>query len=94
MGQQDKQQVHRITGPQDKPQDYGTMGQQDNGTMGSTIGSWDNGTHYWTAGLWDKLWDCSYNGIRSGDALTTVYTVQCTQKQHPKPTEGVGATVM
>ena len=94
MGQRDKQRVHRITGQWDKPQDYGTMGQQDNGTMGSTIGSWDNGTHYWTAGLWDKLQDCSYNRIRSGDALTTVYTVQCTQKQHPKPTEGVGATVM
>ena len=28
------------------------------------------------------------------DALSTVYTMQCTQKQHPKPTEGVGATVM
>ena len=28
------------------------------------------------------------------DALTTVYTMQCTQKQHPKPTEGIGATVM
>ena len=27
------------------------------------------------------------------DAPTTVYTMQCTQKQHPKPTEGVGATV-
>ena len=26
--------------------------------------------------------------------LTTIYTVQCTQKHHPKPTEGIGATVM
>ena len=28
------------------------------------------------------------------DALSTVYTMQSTQKQHPKPTEGIGATVM
>ena len=30
----------------------------------------------------------------SADAPTTVYTMQCTQKNHPKPTEGVGVTVM
>ena len=34
MGQQDKQQVHGITGQWDKPQDYGTTGQQDSGTTG------------------------------------------------------------
>ena len=27
------------------------------------------------------------------DAPTTVYTMQCTKKQHTKPTEGIGATV-
>ena len=36
----------------------------------------------------------TYVGLRHvADALKTIYTVQCTQKQHPKPTEGIGVTV-
>ena len=37
----------------------------------------------------------NYNATQlADDMLMTIYAVQCTQKQHPKPTEGVGVTGM